>query len=160
MADLLTGVYLFVVAVKDAQFRSEYHEYAYYWMTSWHCTITGVLSMTSSEVNIKWKKVKLGMMNYIKRKTLIIIIILNLVITFYHCMLVFTIFVLRIPRCLSWSWPSWAWSGGCASRGHWEPQSSPSEQQKSCFWPFGLWAFCLRSCPVSSSLLKLFFQWF
>ncbi|XP_047499746.1 relaxin receptor 2-like isoform X2 [Penaeus chinensis] len=52
VADLLTGVYLFVVAVKDAQFRSEYHEYAYYWMTSWHCTITGVLSMTSSEVSV------------------------------------------------------------------------------------------------------------
>ncbi|XP_069188605.1 relaxin receptor 2 isoform X8 [Procambarus clarkii] len=52
VADLLTGFYLVVVAVKDLQFRSEYHVHAYYWMTSWECTITGVLAMTSAEVSV------------------------------------------------------------------------------------------------------------
>ncbi|XP_064110235.1 relaxin receptor 1-like [Macrobrachium nipponense] len=52
VADLLTGVYLFVVGIKDLQFRSEYHQYAYYWMSSWGCTVTGVLAMTSAEVSV------------------------------------------------------------------------------------------------------------
>ncbi|XP_042881016.1 relaxin receptor 2-like [Penaeus japonicus] len=52
VADLLTGLYLLVVAVKDLEFRAEYHEHAYYWMTSWECTITGVLAMTSAEVSV------------------------------------------------------------------------------------------------------------
>ncbi|XP_063595777.1 relaxin receptor 2-like [Penaeus indicus] len=52
VADLLTGLYLLVVAVKDQEFRAEYHEHAYYWMTSWECTITGVLAMTSAEVSV------------------------------------------------------------------------------------------------------------
>ncbi|XP_068245510.1 relaxin receptor 2-like [Palaemon carinicauda] len=52
VADLLTGVYLFVVGIKDLQFRSEYHQYAYYWMTSWGCTVTGILAMTSAEVSV------------------------------------------------------------------------------------------------------------
>ncbi|XP_068245480.1 relaxin receptor 2-like [Palaemon carinicauda] len=52
VADLLTGVYLFVIGIKDLQFRSEYHQYAYYWMTSWGCTVTGVLAMTSAEVSV------------------------------------------------------------------------------------------------------------
>nr|ARK36625.1 relaxin-receptor 1 [Sagmariasus verreauxi] len=52
VADLLTGFYLAVVAVKDMQFRSEYHKHAYYWMTSWQCTVTGVLAMTSAEVSV------------------------------------------------------------------------------------------------------------
>lgn len=51
VADLLTGFYLVVVAVKDQQFRSQYHEHAYYWMTSWQCTLTGILAMTSAEVS-------------------------------------------------------------------------------------------------------------
>ncbi|XP_064078759.1 relaxin receptor 1-like isoform X2 [Macrobrachium nipponense] len=52
VADLCTGVYLLVMASKDLQFRSEYHEHAYYWMSSWQCTITGVLAVTSSEVSV------------------------------------------------------------------------------------------------------------
>ncbi|XP_071514726.1 relaxin receptor 2-like [Panulirus ornatus] len=52
VADLLTGLYLVVVATKDLQFRAEYHEHAYYWMTSWQCTVTGVLAMMSAEVSV------------------------------------------------------------------------------------------------------------
>lgn len=52
VADLLTGFYLVVVAVKDLEFRSEYHTHAYYWMSSWQCTLTGVLAMTSAEVSV------------------------------------------------------------------------------------------------------------
>ncbi|KAK3849025.1 hypothetical protein Pcinc_044205 [Petrolisthes cinctipes] len=52
VADLLTGFYLMVVAVKDVQFRSEYNQHAYYWMVSWQCKLTGILAMTSSEVSV------------------------------------------------------------------------------------------------------------
>ncbi|XP_063881360.1 relaxin receptor 2-like isoform X2 [Scylla paramamosain] len=52
VADLLTGLYLLVIAVKDIEFRARYSDHAYYWMTSWQCTITGVLAMTSSEVSV------------------------------------------------------------------------------------------------------------
>ncbi|XP_050725480.1 relaxin receptor 2-like [Eriocheir sinensis] len=52
VADLLTGVYLLVIAVKDLEFRSSYRDHAYYWMTSWQCTFTGVLAMTSTEVSV------------------------------------------------------------------------------------------------------------
>ncbi|MPD03287.1 Relaxin receptor 1 [Portunus trituberculatus] len=54
VADLLTGLYLLVIAVKDREFRARYSDHAYYWMTSWQCTITGVLAMTSSEVRPLW----------------------------------------------------------------------------------------------------------
>ncbi|KAK7074926.1 7 transmembrane receptor (rhodopsin) [Halocaridina rubra] len=37
------------MAAKDVQFRSQYHEHAYYWMSSWQCTFTGVLAVTSAE---------------------------------------------------------------------------------------------------------------
>ncbi|KAK4288009.1 hypothetical protein Pmani_038938 [Petrolisthes manimaculis] len=52
VADLLTGFYLMVVAVKDVEFRSEYNQHAYYWMVSWQCKLTGILAMTSSEVSV------------------------------------------------------------------------------------------------------------
>nr|XP_027224484.1 relaxin receptor 1-like [Penaeus vannamei] len=52
VSDLLTGVYLVIVGVKDLQFRSVYHENAHSWMTSRGCAVTGVLAMTSSEVSV------------------------------------------------------------------------------------------------------------
>ncbi|XP_069973867.1 relaxin receptor 1-like [Penaeus vannamei] len=52
VSDLLTGVYLVIVGVKDLQFRSVYHENAHSWMTSRGCAVTGVLAMTSAEVSV------------------------------------------------------------------------------------------------------------
>ncbi|XP_042890029.1 relaxin receptor 1-like [Penaeus japonicus] len=52
VSDLLTGVYLVIVGVKDLQFRSVYHENAHAWMTSSGCAVTGVLAMTSAEVSV------------------------------------------------------------------------------------------------------------
>lgn len=54
VADLMTGMYLVVVAAKDLMFRARYNEHAYYWMASWQCTATGILAMTSTEV---WREV-------------------------------------------------------------------------------------------------------
>ncbi|XP_050725676.1 relaxin receptor 2-like [Eriocheir sinensis] len=52
VADLMTGLYLVVVAAKDVLFRARYNEHAYYWMASWQCTATGILAMTSTEVSV------------------------------------------------------------------------------------------------------------
>lgn len=47
---MLMGIYLFIIAIKDARFRDNYKEEASAWMSSWSCTFLGVLAMTSSEV--------------------------------------------------------------------------------------------------------------
>ncbi|KAK3925691.1 Relaxin receptor 1 [Frankliniella fusca] len=51
-ADLLMGVYLLVIASADEAMRGRYNSYAHSWMTSWACTLAGVLSMLSSEVSV------------------------------------------------------------------------------------------------------------
>ncbi|XP_052120785.1 relaxin receptor 2-like isoform X2 [Frankliniella occidentalis] len=51
-ADLLMGVYLVVIASADEVMRGQYNSYAHAWMTSWACTLAGVLSMVSSEVSV------------------------------------------------------------------------------------------------------------
>ncbi|KAG1679210.1 Relaxin receptor 1 [Nymphon striatum] len=48
-ADLLMGIYLFVVALKDMDFRDTYNANAHLWMSSFTCTLCGILAMTSSE---------------------------------------------------------------------------------------------------------------
>ncbi|KAK7069524.1 Protein-hormone receptor activity protein, partial [Halocaridina rubra] len=52
VADLLTGIYLLVIGMKDLEYRSEYHRHAFDWMSSWQCTVTGVVAMTSAEVSV------------------------------------------------------------------------------------------------------------
>lgn len=49
-ADLLMGLYLVVIATADEVMRGQYNAWAHSWMTSWVCTVAGVLSMLSSEV--------------------------------------------------------------------------------------------------------------
>ncbi|XP_053982665.1 relaxin receptor 2 isoform X2 [Hylaeus volcanicus] len=52
VSDTLMGIYLFVIAVADMIFRDNYNRVASSWMSSWGCTILGVLAMTSLEVSV------------------------------------------------------------------------------------------------------------
>ncbi|XP_043209233.1 relaxin receptor 2-like, partial [Amphibalanus amphitrite] len=52
VADLLMGIYLFVLAFKDLEYRGDYNEHAAHWRDSPLCVISGVLAMTSSEVAV------------------------------------------------------------------------------------------------------------
>ncbi|XP_076178217.1 leucine-rich repeat-containing G protein-coupled receptor 3 [Ptiloglossa arizonensis] len=52
VSDTLMGIYLFVIAVADMIFRDNYNRVASSWMSSWECTILGVLAMTSLEVSV------------------------------------------------------------------------------------------------------------
>ncbi|CAL8124554.1 unnamed protein product [Orchesella dallaii] len=51
-ADLLMGVYLLILAMKDMQFRGMYNVKAYAWGTSWLCSFIGIVAMISSEVSL------------------------------------------------------------------------------------------------------------
>lgn len=55
-ADLLMGVYLLVIASADEVMRGKYNSWAHSWMTSWVCTLAGVLSMLSSEVGVALRR--------------------------------------------------------------------------------------------------------
>ena len=52
IADTIMGIYLFIIATKDAIYRGEYilHEKA--WRSSWLCSASGILSTLSSEVSV------------------------------------------------------------------------------------------------------------
>lgn len=52
VSDLLMGIYLLIIAVADMTFRDNYNQFASSWMSSWKCTLLGVLAMTSSEVSV------------------------------------------------------------------------------------------------------------
>ncbi|XP_078372311.1 uncharacterized protein LOC144655983 isoform X2 [Oculina patagonica] len=52
MSDLLMGVYLLIVAVKDVQWQGEYFKHDINWRSGSMCALTGVLSMVSSEVSV------------------------------------------------------------------------------------------------------------
>ncbi|XP_023290005.1 relaxin receptor 1 [Orussus abietinus] len=52
LSDMLMGIYLFVIAVEDIRFRDNYNQVASTWMSSWSCTVVGILAMTSSEVSV------------------------------------------------------------------------------------------------------------
>ncbi|KAJ8678751.1 hypothetical protein QAD02_014538, partial [Eretmocerus hayati] len=52
IADLFMGVYLLVIGYKDMTFRSNYGHEANAWVSSWFCTLLGMLAMTSSEVSV------------------------------------------------------------------------------------------------------------
>ena len=52
MSDLLMGVYLLIIAVKDVQWQGEYFKHDINWRSGLICTFTGVLSMVSSEVSV------------------------------------------------------------------------------------------------------------
>ncbi|XP_070166729.1 leucine-rich repeat-containing G protein-coupled receptor 3 isoform X2 [Polyergus mexicanus] len=52
VSDMLMGIYLFIIAIEDARFRDNYQQEASTWMSSWSCTLVGVLAMMSSEVSV------------------------------------------------------------------------------------------------------------
>lgn len=45
------GLYLSILGIQDARFRTKYHEVSQEWMSSWSCAAAGVLAMISSEVS-------------------------------------------------------------------------------------------------------------
>lgn len=52
VADLLMGVYLLIVAIKDIQWQGEYFKHDIEWRTGLLCQITGALSVISSEASV------------------------------------------------------------------------------------------------------------
>ncbi|XP_017875366.1 relaxin receptor 1 [Ceratina calcarata] len=52
VSDMLMGIYLFLIAMVDIIFRGNYNQIASSWMSSWYCTLVGVLAMTSLEVSV------------------------------------------------------------------------------------------------------------
>ncbi|XP_043279136.1 relaxin receptor 1-like isoform X2 [Venturia canescens] len=52
VSDMLMGFYLFIIGLEDVRFRDNYNQEASSWMSSWSCTIVGILAMTSSEVSV------------------------------------------------------------------------------------------------------------
>ena len=52
ISDLLMGIYLLIIAVKDVQWQGEYFKHDINWRSGTTCALTGVLSMVSSEVSV------------------------------------------------------------------------------------------------------------
>ena len=52
ISDLLMGIYLLIIAVKDVQWQGEYFKHDINWRSGVTCALTGVLSMLSSEVSV------------------------------------------------------------------------------------------------------------
>uniref|UniRef100_A0A914Y1P1 G-protein coupled receptors family 1 profile domain-containing protein n=1 Tax=Panagrolaimus superbus TaxID=310955 RepID=A0A914Y1P1_9BILA len=52
IADFLTGIYLGILAMKDAFTANEYYNYAVEWQTGWGCAVAGFLSVFASELSI------------------------------------------------------------------------------------------------------------
>lgn len=52
VADMITGVYLAVLAIADAKMSDEYYRHAVWWQTGWGCRITGALAVFASELGI------------------------------------------------------------------------------------------------------------
>uniref|UniRef100_T1KM32 G-protein coupled receptors family 1 profile domain-containing protein n=1 Tax=Tetranychus urticae TaxID=32264 RepID=T1KM32_TETUR len=51
-ADLLMGIYLFIIAYYDASFRGQYIKHEDAWRHSWQCNLSGFLSTLSSESSV------------------------------------------------------------------------------------------------------------
>ena len=52
MSDLLMGIYLLIIAIKDVQWQGEYFPHDFKWRSGVTCAVTGALSMVSSEVSV------------------------------------------------------------------------------------------------------------
>ena len=52
ISDLLMGIYLLIIAIKDLQWQGEYFLHDFKWRSGVPCALTGVLSMVSSEVSV------------------------------------------------------------------------------------------------------------
>ena len=51
-ADFIMSIYLFTIAIHDVMFRQNYNKYAFDWMESWSCKLSGFLAMVSGEVSV------------------------------------------------------------------------------------------------------------
>ncbi|XP_044177331.1 G-protein coupled receptor GRL101-like [Acropora millepora] len=52
ISDLLMGIYLLIIAIKDVQWQGEYFLHDFRWRSGVPCALTGVVSMISSEVSV------------------------------------------------------------------------------------------------------------
>ncbi|CAB3397397.1 unnamed protein product [Caenorhabditis bovis] len=52
IADMITGVYLAVLAISDAKMSDEYYRHAVWWQTGWGCRSAGFLAVFASELGI------------------------------------------------------------------------------------------------------------
>ena len=52
MSDLLMGIYLLIIAIKDVQRQGEHFLHDFKWRSGVPCALTGVLSLVSSEVAV------------------------------------------------------------------------------------------------------------
>uniref|UniRef100_A0A913HVI7 G_PROTEIN_RECEP_F1_2 domain-containing protein n=1 Tax=Strongyloides stercoralis TaxID=6248 RepID=A0A913HVI7_STRER len=52
LADLLTGIYLIILAIMDYLTANEYYNHAVEWQTGWGCMVAGFLSVFASELSI------------------------------------------------------------------------------------------------------------
>jgi hypothetical protein len=52
MADLIMGIYLFVIASRDVMYRGDYLSHEFDWRSGWECDACGFLSSLSSEVSV------------------------------------------------------------------------------------------------------------
>ena len=52
VSDLLMGIYLLIIAIKDAQWHGEYFKHDFNWRAGSVCQLAGALSMLSSEVSV------------------------------------------------------------------------------------------------------------
>ncbi len=46
------SIYLFSIAIHDVMYRNNYNKYAFDWMESWSCKLSGFLAMVSGEVSV------------------------------------------------------------------------------------------------------------
>ncbi|KAL5011102.1 hypothetical protein ScPMuIL_013407 [Solemya velum] len=52
LADMLMGIYLFVIGSRDMMYRGEYLKHDEQWRASWGCDVCGIISTLSSEVSV------------------------------------------------------------------------------------------------------------
>ncbi|XP_077864518.1 uncharacterized protein LOC100371357 [Saccoglossus kowalevskii] len=52
LADLLMGLYLFIIALHDVMYRGEYIKFDLEWRLGWVCQMCGFLSLVSSEASV------------------------------------------------------------------------------------------------------------
>ena len=52
VSDFLMGIYLLIIAIKDAQWQGEYFKHDFDWRAGSVCQLAGALSMLSSEVSV------------------------------------------------------------------------------------------------------------
>ncbi|XP_041366511.1 relaxin receptor 1-like [Gigantopelta aegis] len=52
LADMLMGIYLFIIGSRDQMYHGNYLEYDETWRKSWECDVSGIISTVSSEMSV------------------------------------------------------------------------------------------------------------